>query len=152
MSNDVPAFKVSVFASDNWILNWSKGILVADIPTQILLAIFLFIDPSSRKLKDHITHTKEKPSTQVDTFHKISKAVKEPAKLKLDCLLLIFIYSNSNVKVFCKYMDMNAGISDLIEKPSHISNISSTILFFIRKNTQTEWSYSNWMVITLGIY
>ena len=49
-----------------WLLNWSKWILVMDIPPKILLllTIFLSIDHSSRcKLDVYIiTYTKEKPS------------------------------------------------------------------------------------------
>ena len=48
-----------------WILNWSKWILLVDIPTQILFTIIGSIDYSSRcKLDIYvIAHTKEKPCT-----------------------------------------------------------------------------------------
>ena len=46
-------------------MNWSKGVLVVNIPTKILLTIFCFIGSSVwRKLKVYIiTHTKQKPFT-----------------------------------------------------------------------------------------
>ena len=52
MSSDVPAFKVCVFARVDFNLNWSKWILVVDIPTQILLTMLLLINQSL--LKVHI--------------------------------------------------------------------------------------------------
>ena len=65
MISDVPAFKVRVFCKRLWILNFSKLILVVDIPTQSLLTILISIDHSSRcKLKVYIViHTKDKPYT-----------------------------------------------------------------------------------------
>ena len=100
MISDIRAFKVRVFCKWLWIFNWTKWILVVYIPTQILLTILLSIDHSSRcKLKVYIN------LQQIDTFHEIGigKAVKVKRVSKiLECLLLIFIYSNLKFKVTCK--------------------------------------------------
>ena len=59
-------------------------------------------------------------------------------KLELECLLLIFIYSNSNSRSLAKTWTSNAGslcTSELIPKKNHLSNITAVILPFSHKNT-----------------
>ena len=66
------------FCKGFWIISWSKWILVVDIPNQILLSILWSTNHSLRcKLKVYIiTQTKEKPSTKINIFRKIGKAMK----------------------------------------------------------------------------
>ena len=159
MSSDCTKIQSLGFCKWPWILNWSKWILVVDIPTQILITIQLSIDHSSRcKLKVYIiTHTKEKPSATNWYFRKRQWKSKEWAKVELECLLLIFSYSNSKFKVTCKNADFlmipdvpaTSGIryirNHTKEKPSKMSNITFAIFPFYQKNTQTEWpSWALW--------
>ena len=140
MSSDVLAFKVPHFYKWLWISNWSKWILVVDIPTQILLTILLFIDHSSWcKLKVYkIIHTKEKPCTTNLYFSQ--KLVRqwnsrEWVKFVLECILQIFIYSNSKFKVTYKNADFECHYirTHTKQKPSKISNIKFSILPFYQK-------------------
>ena len=79
-----------------WTLNWSKWILLVDIPTQILLTIMGYINYSSRcKLDVYIiSHTKFIPFTE---FVRRWKS-KVWAKSDCECLILISVYSNSNLQ------------------------------------------------------
>ena len=125
-----------------WILNWSKWILVVDIPTQILLTILLFIDNSLRcKLKVYIiTHTKRNHLRQIDVclfgffFAKLVRQwkSKEWTKCELECLL-IFITPIQNLKSHVKTWPLNECQyikTHTKEKPSKMSNITFTILPF----------------------
>ena len=86
--------------------------------TQILLTISLSIDHSSRcKLNIYILkHTKEKPPQIMILFSKLVRhwKSKEWTKFGLQCLLLIFIYSNQHFKSLVKTRTLNAGTSGLI--------------------------------------
>ena len=125
-----------------WILNWSKWILVVDIPTQILLTVLLSIDPSSRcKLKVWALQSHQRETIYDMVF--FAKLVgqwksKEWAKYELECLLLTwlkFIYSHSKFKVICKNADFECRYirTHTKEKPSKISNIAFAILPFHQK-------------------
>ena len=74
MNTDVPEFKVPFLQA---ILNFelSKWILLVDIWSQILLIILLSTLQGVNLNVYIITHTKEKPSTTIDTFRKISKTI-----------------------------------------------------------------------------
>ena len=146
MSSDVglPAFIVRVCASDFEFFNQSKWILVVNILIQILLNILLPIDYSSRcKLKVCNSHQRETLYDKLMFFAKLVRQweSKEWAKFELECLLLIFIYSNSKFKATCKNADFEFWYIRTLtkEKPSKISDIAFAILPFIRENTQTEW-------------
>ena len=83
---------------------------------------------------------------QIHIFHKISKAMKvkqaKSAKSDLECLLLVFIYSNSKLKVTCENTDFEYRYNWIHtkQKPSKISNITFIILSsYQKKNTYTEW-------------
>ena len=91
-----------------------------------------------------ITHTKEKPDTTNWYFSQNWKIgirqwkSKEWANFELECLLLIFIYSNSKFKVTCKNADFECWYIRIHtkEKSSKISNITlATLPFYQKKNT-----------------
>ena len=135
-----------------------------------MLTILLFIEHSSRcKLKVYkITHTKEKPSSrrQIYIFAKLGRQwkSKEWAKFELECLLLIFISSNSKFKVTSKNADFEYRYIRIHtkEKPSKISTCA--ILLFHQKkkilklNCHREYLYttldetircaSKWFILT----
>ena len=139
MSSDVPAFKVPHFASD-----FEFEIEVIDnsyFAHHIVIYRSLF-KVSIEKLHNN-SHKRETIYHKSILFAKFLRQwkSKEWAKLELECPLLIFIYSNSNLKSLVKTWTLNAGISELKEKPSHISdNTSATLSFY-------QWKYSNFMVI-----
>ena len=61
------------------------------------------------------------------------------AKFELECLLLIFIYSNSKFKVTFKKRTLNAGNQNSYQrKTSKFTNITLAILPFSQKNTLTK--------------
>ena len=159
MSSDLPAIKVRVFAND--LEFW---ILVVDIPTQILHTILLPIDHSSRcKLKVYIIIlTKEKPSTTNWYFCKLVRRWKskqwakfeleQNSKFELECVLPIFIYSNSNLKSLIKMRTSNAGTSGLIPKRNRLKllTLHSPFCLIIIKTTQTKWlSWLLWHLLLL---
>ena len=77
MSFNNPDIQSSRFCKRPWILNWSKWILLIDIPTQIFLTIMGSIDHYSRSKLDFyvIARTKRSHARQIDTFHKICKCI-----------------------------------------------------------------------------
>ena len=129
------------------VLNWSKWMLVVDIPTQILLTILLFIDYSSRcKLKVYlITHTKRETITKkLMFFIKLVKAMKVKRVSKiLECLLLKFIYFNSKFHATCENVDFECQYirTHTKDKPSKINKTTFAIL------PSYQEKYSNWMAI-----
>ena len=140
-----------------WILIWSKWILVADIPTQILLTILLSIDHSSRcKLNVcMIIHTKEKLFTTNCLFSNLVRRWKstEWSKFESDCLLLIFIFSNSNFKVTSKNEEFECRYirTHTKEKSFYIFNITFAIMPFyqekiLKLNGHPEYfgTYCSW--------
>ena len=78
---------------------------------------------------------------------------KEWAKFELECLLLIFIYSNSKFKATCKNEDFKCRYirTHTKEKPSKISNITFAIqvCLFIKKKKKKK---KNWMAILSTVF
>ena len=133
-----------------WILNWTKWILLVDSITQILNTILIYIYHS---LVYIIIHTKEKLSTTNLYFSQ--KLVrqwnsKEWVKFGLECLLLIFIYSDSNLKLLVKTRTLNASTSGLIPMRNCLKFLTFICHFAFsseKKNTQTKWP--SWMLLNL---
>ena len=74
------------------------------------------------------------------------------SKFELECLLLIFFYSNSKFKVTCKNADFESWYmrTHTEEKPSKISYITFVSLPFSHKNALTKLpSYALWSLLLL---
>ena len=69
MSSDARAFKVHVYASDFKFWNWSKWILVVDIPTPILLTILLSI----HTLRIHYAHAAANLNSGYSKYAKVAR-------------------------------------------------------------------------------
>ena len=120
------------------------------MPTQILITILLSIDHwhSSRyELKVYIWNSPQMEIIYDKSifFSKLARRWKSKkwAKFELECIQLIFIYSNLKIKVTCKMRTLNAYIrTHTKEKPSKIFNI-----FFLAILPFYLKTYSNWIAI-----
>ena len=64
-------------------------------------------------------------------------------KFELECVLLIFIYSDSKFKATCKDANLESGYIKTLteENPFKISNITFAILPFFDKNNPTKMTF-----------
>ena len=102
MSSDVPAFKVRVFASDfECLINISSRHSNSNFAHHIVIHWSLFKMWFESLLNS--SHQRETIYDKLIFFAKLVKQWKSKvwAKFELECTLLIFIYSNSKIKVTC---------------------------------------------------
>ena len=131
------------FCKSPKILNWSKWILLIDIPTQILLTIMGSIDYSSRWTLDVyvIAYIKEKPcTTNWYLSQKLYGNESQMSEQKLsENIYYWFPFTLiKNLKSLVSTRTKTVGIhldSYNKKEPSKIANIEDAILLFPHQNT-----------------
>ena len=112
MSPDVLPFKVCIFTSDFKFWNGVNE-LVVDILTQILLTLDFHCLNNFAKKYQFVVDSFSSVWVILSTFNLHHEACSMDnnmvSKFELECLLLIFIYSNSKFKATCKTQTLNAG-------------------------------------------